>query len=124
VAQRNLPVSFAGHRDDMREIYASSDLVLSLSSHPESFGRTVLEALSMGVPVLGYDHGGVGEVLASAFPEGRVVVGDEKALLAKVVRFRDNPLRPVTPVPFTLDAMLSKTLALYAELANASPTNN
>ena len=124
VARRKLPISFAGHRDDMREIYASSDLVLSLSSHPESFGRTVLEALSMGVPVLGYDHGGVGEVLASAFPEGRVVVGDEKALLAKFVHIRNNPLRPVTPVPFTLDAMLNKTLALYAELANASPTDH
>ena len=124
MAQGNLPVSFAGHRDDMREIYASSDLVLSLSSHPESFGRTVLEALSMGVPVLGFDHGGVGEVLASAFPEGRVAVGDEKALLAKVVHIRNKPLRPVTPVPFTLDAMLTKTLALYSELAKASPTDH
>ena len=43
VASRALPVTFSGHRQDMREIYASSDLVLSLSSHPESFGRTVLE---------------------------------------------------------------------------------
>jgi glycosyltransferase involved in cell wall biosynthesis len=123
VARRHLPISFAGHRDDMREIYASSDLVLSLSSHPESFGRTVLEALSMGVPVLGFDHGGVGEVLAAAFPEGRVGVGDEQALVAKVKHIRNNPLVPATPVPFTLDAMLDKTLALYAELAGTESTN-
>jgi glycosyltransferase involved in cell wall biosynthesis len=121
VAHRKLPISFTGHRDDMRDIYASSDLVLSLSSHPESFGRTVAEALSMGVPVLGYDHGGVGEVLASAFPEGRVAAGDEQALLAKVRAVRNNPLQPATPVPFTLDAILSRTLALYSELASASP---
>ena len=117
VAGANLPVSFAGHRVDMRDIYASSNLVLSLSSHPESFGRTVLEALSMGVPVLGYDHGGVGEVLARAFPEGRVAAGDEGALLAKVREFHSHPRRPTTPVPFTLKSMLAKTLALYAELA-------
>ena len=117
VVRRDLPITFAGHRDDMREIYASSDLVLSLSSHPESFGRTVLEALSMGVPVLGFDHGGVGEVLAAAFPEGRVAAGDEQALVAKVKHIRNNPLVPATPVPFTLDAMLNKTLALYAQLA-------
>ena len=122
VARRDLPISFAGHRDDMREIYASSDLVLSLSSHPESFGRTVLEALSMGVPVLGFDHGGVGEVLAAAFPEGRVAVDDEQSLVAKVIHMRNSPARPATPVPFTLDAMLHKTLALYAELAGTEST--
>lgn len=120
VARHDLPIRFAGHRDDMRDIYASSDLVLSLSSHPESFGRTVAEALSMGVPVLGYDHGGVGEVLQQAYPEGRVPAGDEEALFAKVLALRDDPPRPVTPVPFTLEAMLTKTLALYDELANPS----
>lgn len=124
VARRKLPISFAGHRDDMRDVYASSDLVLSLSSHPESFGRTVAEALSMGVPVLGFDHGGVGEVLASAFPEGRVAVGDEQALVAKVRAIRNNPLQPATPVPFTLVAMLTRTLALYSELANTSPADH
>ncbi len=98
-----------------------SDLVLSLSSHPESFGRTVVEALSMGVPVIGYDHGGVGEVLADAFPEGRVSTGDEEALLSKVRAFRSQPPRPTTPVPFTLEAMLAKTLSLYAELAAGGP---
>ena len=121
VRRRKLPITFAGHRDDMRDVYASSDLVLSLSSQPESFGRTVVEALNIGVPVLGYDHGGVGEVLAGAFPEGRIPVGDEEALFAGVREFRSNPLRPVTPVPFTRDAMLAKTLSLYSELAGASP---
>jgi glycosyltransferase involved in cell wall biosynthesis len=121
VQSDGLPVSFAGHRNDMRDVYASSNLVLSLSSHPESFGRTITEALSMGIPVLGYDHGGVGEVLRSAFPEGCVAVGDEKHLLAKALAFRHDAPRPVTPVPFTLQAMLDKTLALYRELASASP---
>jgi glycosyltransferase involved in cell wall biosynthesis len=53
-------ITFTGQRPDLREILAISDLVLSLSSKPESFGRTVLGALSMGVPVVGYAHGGVG----------------------------------------------------------------
>jgi glycosyltransferase involved in cell wall biosynthesis len=120
VESNGLPISFCGHRDDMREIYASSNLVLSLSSHPESFGRTVAEALSMAVPVLGYDHGGVGEVLQGAYPDGRVPPGDEAALLAKVIAFRNYAPKPATPIPFTLDAMLTKTLALYGELAGVS----
>ena len=117
VAQRALPITFVGHRDDMREIYASSDVVLSLSSQPESFGRTVAEALSIGIPVVGYDHGGVGELLASAFPEGRVAAGDEESLHARVCTLRRRGLRPATPIAFSLDAMLERTLAIYEELA-------
>ncbi|RMG30664.1 MAG: glycosyltransferase, partial [Gammaproteobacteria bacterium] len=52
-----------GHRDDLREVLAASDYVLSLTQVPESFGRTTLEALAMGRPVIGYAHGGVREQL-------------------------------------------------------------
>jgi len=79
------------------------------------------EALGIGVPVIGCDHGGVGEALAGGFPERRVTAGDEDALLSKVRAFRSHPTRPATPVPFTLEAILAKTLALYAELAGGSP---
>lgn len=110
-------LSFVGQRPDMREIYAVSDLVLSLSTRPESFGRTVLEALSLGRPVIGYDHGGVGEVLAEVYPAGRVPLGDGPRLLERVLELLNQP----PPVPrehrFTLDNMLSRTLALYEELA-------
>ncbi|HEY2622646.1 MAG TPA: glycosyltransferase, partial [Dyella sp.] len=58
-------------RSDVRDIYAISSLVLQLSNKPESFGRTVIEALSLCRPVLGYAHGGVGELLAELYPAGR-----------------------------------------------------
>ncbi len=68
-------VTFTGHRSDIREIYAASRAVLSLSTQPESFGRSVLEALAIGTPVLGFDHGGVGEVLGELNPQGLVPWG-------------------------------------------------
>ena len=34
---------------------------------PESFGRIVLEALSVGIPVIGYDIGGVAEISINCF---------------------------------------------------------
>ncbi len=109
-------VSFLGQRGDVREIYAASDLVLSLSRRPESFGRTVLEALSLGVPVVGYAEGGVGEVLEKLYPVGKVAAGD---LAAAEKRVSELLLRP-EPVPrdhpFTLARMVADTLKLYAEL--------
>ncbi|MBU1191556.1 MAG: glycosyltransferase family 4 protein [Gammaproteobacteria bacterium] len=110
-------ITFTGPRNDMREVYASSNIVLSLSQQPESFGRTVLEALSLGVPVIGYEHGGVGEVLATVFPEGRVAMGNMDELAAKVTSFLART-RSVSEVnPYTLAQMLDKTLELYASLA-------
>ena len=110
-------ITFTGERSDMREVYASSNLVLSLSQQPESFGRTVLEALALGVPVVGYDHGGVGEILAEILPEGRVPVGDLDELTTRVEGFLTKT--PAVPGghPFTLQRMLDSTLNLYSELA-------
>lgn len=69
-------ITFTGHRTDMREIMASSDLVMSLATEPEAFGRTALEALGLGVPVIAYNHGGASEVLRDMFPQGLVAPGD------------------------------------------------
>lgn len=109
-------VSFIGHRSDMREVYSVSDIVLSLSSRPESFGRTVLEALSLGRPVIGYDHGGVGEVLGEVYPAGLVELGDVAALCARVSAVLAAP--PLVPAehPYQLVNMLEETLRLYEEL--------
>jgi len=109
-------IVFTGHREDIKEIYACSDLVFSLSGKPESFGRTVVEALSMGIPVIGYDHGGVGEMLARLFPEGRVPLHDPERLLEKAVEFLGSPPRVPRSDEFTLQSMLDKTLSLYQEL--------
>lgn len=111
-------ISLTGQRDDLREIMAVSDLVLSLSKQPESFGRTVLEALSLGVPVVGYAHGGVGEVLAARMPAGAVAVGDHNALTERVRELLHLGVRPHPAGGHTLRAMLSATLDLYTALAS------
>ena len=111
-------LTFLGHRGDIREIMAVSDIVLALSQQPESFGRTVLEAMALGKPVVGYDCGGVGELLAELFPAGRVPLGNAAELL-QVTRavIRDRPVPASVGEPFTLDAMCRATLGVYHELA-------
>ena len=47
----------------IKNILSISDIVLSLAKIPEAFGRTALEALTLGVPVLAYNHGGAKEIL-------------------------------------------------------------
>lgn len=109
-------VTFTGGRSDLREILAISTVVLSLTTQPESFGRTTLEALGLGVPVAGYDHGGVGEQLDLLYPAGRIPPNDPAAAVGVIRSLLENP--PPVPVehPFTLQAMLGGTLAIYDEL--------
>ncbi|PNS08494.1 glycosyltransferase [Solilutibacter silvestris] len=103
----------------MVEAYRASDLVLQLSRKPESFGRTVVEALAVGVPVIGWDHGGVGEVLAALQPEGRVALADRAALAERAQVFLHHPPAPPQWIPYTLSAMQDATLDVYDELARS-----
>lgn len=109
-------VTFTGARADLREILSISDVVLSLSARPESFGRTALEALSLGRPVIGYDYGGVGEQLKVLFPEGAVPPGDVQEVVRTILTWGARPPEPRRGNPFTLEAMLRKTVAVYDEL--------
>ena len=110
-------ITFLGHRDDLKDIMAISAVVLSLAREPEAFGRTALEALCLGTPVIAYDHGGGAEILGAIFPAGLVKPFDQSAIVDKLQEFFNNaPLVPYNN-SFTLDAMLQKTLRLYESLA-------
>jgi glycosyltransferase involved in cell wall biosynthesis len=109
-------VSFTGRRMDLRDILAVSNIVYSLSAKPESFGRTAHEALSLGVPVIGYDHGGVGDTLARVYPQGRVPCGDIDALEKTSRELLERPIETSPPAFATVQDMVDKTLALYCEL--------
>ena len=110
-------ISFTGARHDIREIYAISDIVFSLSTKPESFGRTVLEALCMGVPVVAYDHGGVSEILRTLYPTGRVEPENMEQLVATTVKLLETPDRVNPDNPYALRNMLDRTLAVYERAA-------
>ena len=111
-----------GHRGDLREIMAVSDAVVSCAAKPEAFGRVTLEALSMGIPVAGYDHGGVREQLNALLPLGKVPVGDIATMAQMLTAWQKNPPVPKKENPFTLEAMLSKTLRIYQNLTATTST--
>ena len=110
-------ISFTGQRDDLKNILAISNLVLSLSTQPESFGRTTLEALRLGVPTAGCDHGGVGEILRTIYPDGLLPLDRLHEACTHIAQL----LQHSEPVPtgdfFPLQAMLGQTVALYEQLA-------
>ena len=111
-------ITFVGHRSDLKEIMSVSSVVLSLALDPEAFGRTTIEALSLGIPVAGYNHGGVKEQLEAVCPQGAVAVGDTDAMAALLSQWTQQAPLVKDEHEFTLENMLSKTLAVYYELVN------
>jgi glycosyltransferase involved in cell wall biosynthesis len=116
-------LTFTGARLDMRDWLAASGLVFSLCSDPpEAFGRTVPEALRLGVPVIGWNHGGVQETLAAMFPEGAVIPDDAADLWAKTRAFLRQPPKVQPSNAFLLEDSMQKTLQVYQSLRPALQT--
>jgi len=105
----------APSRRDVREVMAESALVLQLSNKPEAFGRTVAEALSLGKPVLGWNHGGVGELLSKHFPQGAVAPSDLDTLAERAASMLSEAPEVPSFAGTTLEQMQAATLALYRE---------
>ncbi|MBI4005555.1 MAG: glycosyltransferase family 4 protein [Gammaproteobacteria bacterium] len=110
-------ITFLGHRNDIKEILSISNIVLSLSKEPEAFGRTALEALYLGIPVIAYDIGGTTEILKEIFPQGIIPQNQIDEATRKIREFIQRP--PLVPVyyPFTLEQMLNRTIKFYETLA-------
>ena len=107
-------LTFCGVRTDMRDWMTASTLVFNLCSDPpEAFGRTVPEALSLGVPVIAWNHGGVKEILAEMFVAGAVEPDDLPALIGKTREFLLATPRVEDSDAFSLRNSMDQTMKLY-----------
>jgi len=109
-------ITFLGKRDDLREVLATADIAYSLTSEPEAFGRTTIEALSLGTPVIGYDHGGTGEILRDILPQGLVAARDIAGAVATTGAFLSTPVAVPATHHYTLARMQHDTIETYEQL--------
>ncbi|WP_267177030.1 glycosyltransferase [Marinicella marina] len=111
-------VIWLGVQRQMPDLYAAVDVVVSTNNKPESFGRTVLEALTIGTPVVGFAIGGVKDILQDIFPQGAIQAGDSQAMAQRIEAFLQQS--PVVPAhqSYANQSMFDQTLAVYNELIN------
>tara|TARA_B100000674_G_scaffold80165_1_gene55674 strand:+ start:1790 stop:2896 length:1107 start_codon:yes stop_codon:yes gene_type:complete len=106
-------ITFCGARKDIANIYKISTIVFNLSSKPEPFGRTIIEAAACGTRVMGWNRGGVGETINAINPIGLIPFGDEKALIERIPLLIEENSSQSIPEQFTKKYQASQTIALY-----------
>ena len=77
-------VSFRGYAETPATALAEVDVVMSLSKFAESFGRTVMEAMAAGRPVICYDRGAPPTLVQSGHT-GFAVPADDTQAAARAV---------------------------------------
>lgn len=120
-------VRLVGHCTDMPAAFILADIVFSTSSlEPEAFGRTTVEAMAMGKPVIATAHGGSLETVVPGENGWLVKPSDPRALAAAIdealslekgelEKIGENGKKRVSQ-NFTAQAMCEQTLSFYYEL--------
>lgn len=86
-------VTFTGYVPSTDEAIRQIDVLLSLSRIPESFGRTVAEAMACGRAVIAYAHGAIPELVVDGVTGFLVAPGDMEALKRAVKLLSLDPNR-------------------------------
>jgi len=116
---------FTGSRADVPDLLKVSDVLVSASTQPESFGRTLVEAMASGVPVVATGHGGALDILDGETCGRLVPPADVDALthaLTDILSDADAAQRmgkigrQRVAERFTVTQMVSDTIAVYKEL--------
>lgn len=111
-------IHFPGSFPRTVEIYAISDIIVSCSKKPESFGRTAAEAMAMNVPVIATDHGGITDIVVDG-KTGLLVEPGQPELLAERIKMMPSShfidLRKWIADHFSLTQMVQKTNRLYLD---------
>lgn len=128
-------VSLVGHCSDMPAAFLIADIVLSTSSlEPEAFGRTTVEAMAMGKPVIATAHGGSLETVVPG-ENGWLVEPSDPVNLARAIdealqmddlklnEFGENGKERVTR-NFTAQAMCDQTVDFYKEMLKKRNAGN
>ncbi len=118
-------VEFMGTHSDVAQLMAKVDVLVMSSIEPESFGRVIVEAQAVGVPVVATSVGGVVDIIDDGVTGLLVPPKDTESMANAGMRIFNNVelanqisknARKKVEEQFTLDLMAARTVQVYEEL--------
>lgn len=121
VADRSLRdrVHFVGTQEKLPLWYAAAEALVTCSRKPESFGRTLVEALAVGTPVIAARQGGPLEIVderVNGFLFEPNDAADLACALEKLGELPATDRRGYVAERFSLTRMVDGIVGVYAEL--------
>jgi glycosyltransferase involved in cell wall biosynthesis len=118
-------VHFLGFVDNVNEVLSVSDVVVSASKEPETFGRTLIEAMALSKPVIATTTGAQTEIVRDGVTGYLVQPGCpeelasrlEELILSRELALRmGNAGRARYRSEYTLDVSIKRLVGIYKEL--------
>jgi len=118
-------IIFLGYQSDTLSVMNAMDVVVHASILPEPFGRVLIEAMSLGKPVIATKAGGPLEIIEDQVSGLLVLPGDSGALAEAIIQLLINPSRTAemgrssrerVEKMFPLKSTIEEVRSLYAEL--------
>jgi len=110
-------IKIIGYKNNPVLAIAEVDIVVNLSHFKESFGRTVLESMAGGRPVIVYDWGALPELVVDGHTGYIVPFQDVGAVAERITKFNENRVELVTmgkSAQVRADSIYSQTKYLQA----------
>ncbi len=93
-------VHFLGHRSDVPQLMQAVDVMVHPSIDPEPFGRTLVEAMLSGVPVIATDAGAAPDILERGRAGTLIPPADPRALAAAIAAVLARPDQLATQLEY------------------------
>jgi L-malate glycosyltransferase len=122
-------VHFLGQRSDVDRIHSALDLFV-MSSHMEGLCTSILDAMSVGAPVVATVAGGIPEIVRDGKTGLLAENRNPKSIAEKIIETHRNPeaarrraqtARRMVAEEFSVNRMVKETVGLYKELTAHQP---
>jgi len=123
-------VVFTGPREDVPALLAAARMLVLPTATAEPFGRTLIEAMAAGVPVVATDAGGPLEIVLDGKTGHLVPTEDAGALAERIIELLANPGlaqamgaagRTRAKTHYDIDRVVGSMATLFEELARPAP---
>lgn len=117
-------IIFGGYVEDIEAYLEKADLCI-LISHSEGFPLSILEAMSLNLPIIASNVGGIGEQVIDGYNGYLIGRNDVDGLTDKIKELMNSPTlrrkmgnnsRAFYEKEFQLEKMVDKTLAVYQSI--------
>ena len=122
-------IHFTGHRTDIPRLLLASDLLCFAPTQAEPFGRTLIEGMAAGLPVIGAHSGAIPDIIVAGETGLLVPPGDADAQADAIIQLFAHPEQAramgaagkrLAAAKYSIEYQITQLTDLYDEILSAS----